>query len=57
MTTWRYTVVPMLLGSDETNANPTKYIDLMNELGAIGYELVAVYNDCLIFKQPCTSET
>ena len=50
-------MVPMLLGSDETNANPTKYIDLMNELGAIGYELVAVYNDCLIFKQPCTSET
>ena len=58
MISWTYTIIPMVPASDEINANATKFLDLMNELGAIGYELVCVHNDCLIFKKPCpTSET
>lgn len=55
MITWKYTVIPMLASSDETKINPTEYIDYLNELGAVGYELVCVYNDCLVLKKLCTS--
>lgn len=58
MNTWTYTIIPMIPDSDEINANATKFLDLMNELGSIGYELVCVHNDCLIFKKLCPiSET
>lgn len=58
MITWKYTIIPMLPDSEDINVNPTKFLDLMNAVGEAGYELVCVYNHCLIFKQPCPiSET
>lgn len=53
MNTFKYTILPMIAKSDEINVNPAEYLDLMNVLGDTGYELVCVYNDCLIFKKIC----
>jgi hypothetical protein len=50
---YQYTILPMMAKSDEVNVNPTEYLEMMNVLGESGYELVSVYNDCLIFKKKC----
>jgi hypothetical protein len=50
---WNYTILPMLADSDKVNVDPTQYLEIMNGLGDTGYELVCVYNNCLVFKKPC----
>lgn len=51
---WTYTILPMLPTTNEININPVHYLEMMNSLGESGYELVTIYNDCLIFKKLCS---
>lgn len=44
-------MLPMVLESDELNTNPTEYLDMLNALGASGYELVAIHNEVFILKK------
>ena len=48
---WRYTVIPMVGINKDTPASAAEYIDIMNSLGAGGWELVAVHTNELIFKK------
>lgn len=48
---WQYTMLPMVLESDEINTNPTDYLELLNALGRSGYELVAIHNEVFILKK------
>lgn len=48
---FQYTMLPMVLESDELNTNPTEYLDMLNALGASGYELVAIHNEVFILKK------
>ena len=50
---YKYTILPMMAKSNEININPTEYLEMMQALGDSGYELVTIYNDCLIFKKAC----
>lgn len=52
-TQWKYTMLPMIPASDQINTNPTEFIDVMNGLGDLGFELVCIHNDVMIFKKPC----
>ena len=52
---YKYTILPMMAKGDEININPTEYLEMMQALGDTGYELVTIYNDCLIFKKACYS--
>jgi hypothetical protein len=53
MTRYHYTILPMVLKSDEETANPTEYIEMMNVLGSSGYRLALIHNDCMIFIKEC----
>jgi len=53
MPKYQYTIIPMVLKSDEETTNPTEYIEMMNVLGASGYRLIWVHNDCMIFVKEC----
>jgi hypothetical protein len=50
---YKYTILPMMAKSDEVNINPTEYLEMIQSLGEAGYELITIYNDCLIFKKAC----
>lgn len=52
-TKYSYTILPMVLSSNETTTNPTEYLDMMNALGEAGYRLVCIHNDCMIFVKEC----
>ncbi len=45
---WEYKIIPIVDPDDE---NFVEYELIMNALGAIGWELCAVYKDFLIFKK------
>lgn len=49
--TYQYTMLPMVLESDELKTNPTEYLEILNALGASGYELIAIHNDVFILKK------
>lgn len=53
--TFLYTMLPMVLESDEVKTNPTDYLSMLNALGQSGYELVAIHNDVFILKKHVVS--
>ena len=51
---WQYMVLPMLPDDgDDLTPSLASHAEMMNTLGMIGWELVTVFRDCLIFKKPC----
>lgn len=52
-TAWEYKIIPIL---DADDGNFVEYELIMNALGDLGWELVAIYKDFLIFKK-CSNIT
>jgi hypothetical protein len=57
MNTFQYTILPLVPDGDQVKSNPVDYLGIVNSLGDAGFELVTVYNDCMIFKKTICSNT
>lgn len=49
---WEYTMLPMMPNDEGEQVRPWEYLEMINSMGAAGWELAGVSSNTLIFKRP-----